>query len=134
MKQGRKPESPEKTPGDELQKMPHTTARRFKPQARLEPAQKHWWQARKVDMLTVTSRVAYKKYRKEAERSAADTIGESKNISGSDVTPLWSEELVLPAPLVSTSFEDSCENTGSNESKLFVIEQTGEKGIYNTKL
>ena len=39
MKEGRKPEYPEKTPGDELQKMPHTTARRFKPQARLEPAQ-----------------------------------------------------------------------------------------------
>ena len=32
MKEGRKPEYPEKTPGDELQKMPHTTARRFKPQ------------------------------------------------------------------------------------------------------
>ena len=39
MKEGRKPEYPEKTPGDELQKMPHTIARRFKPQARLEPAQ-----------------------------------------------------------------------------------------------
>ena len=39
MKEGRKLEYPEKTPGDELQKMPHTKARRFKPQARLEPAQ-----------------------------------------------------------------------------------------------
>ena len=29
MKEGRKLEYPEKTPGDELQKMPHTTARRF---------------------------------------------------------------------------------------------------------
>ena len=38
MKEGRKPEYPEKTPGDELQKMPHTD-RRLKPQARLEPAQ-----------------------------------------------------------------------------------------------
>ena len=57
MKEGRKPEHPEKTPGDELQKMPHTTARRFKPQARLEPVQQHWWQARKADMLTVTPRV-----------------------------------------------------------------------------
>ena len=37
MKEGRKLEYPEKTPGDE--KMPHTKARRFKPQARLEPAQ-----------------------------------------------------------------------------------------------
>ena len=39
MKEVRKPECPEKTPGDELQKVPHATARRFKPQARLEPAQ-----------------------------------------------------------------------------------------------
>ena len=58
MKEGIKPEYPEKTPGDELQKMPHTTARRFKPQVRLEPAKQHWWQARKADMLTVTPRVA----------------------------------------------------------------------------
>ena len=34
MKEGRKPEYPEKTPGDELQKMPHTPARRFKPQSK----------------------------------------------------------------------------------------------------
>ena len=39
MEEGRKPEYPEKTPGNELQKMPHITARRFKPQARLKPAQ-----------------------------------------------------------------------------------------------
>ena len=40
MKEGRKPEYSEKTPGDELQKMPHTTnTPRFKPQARLGPAQ-----------------------------------------------------------------------------------------------
>ena len=32
-------EYPEKSPCDELQKMPHTKARRFKHQARLEPAQ-----------------------------------------------------------------------------------------------
>ena len=38
MKEGRKPKYPEKTPGDELQKMPCTKARRFKPLARLEPA------------------------------------------------------------------------------------------------
>ena len=54
----RKPEYSEKTPGDELQKMLHTKARRFKPQARLEPAQQHWWRARKADVLTVTPRVA----------------------------------------------------------------------------
>ena len=58
MKEGRKPEYPEKTPGDELQKMTHTKARRFKPQAKLEPAQQHWWQARKADVLTVTPRVS----------------------------------------------------------------------------
>ena len=54
MKVGRKPEYLEKTPGDELQKMPHTEIQRFKPQARLEPTQQHWWQARKADVLTIT--------------------------------------------------------------------------------
>ena len=58
MKVGRKPECQEKPPDDELQKMPHNTAQRFKPQARLKPAQLHWWQARKADALTVTPRVA----------------------------------------------------------------------------
>ena len=38
MKEGRKPEYPEKTPDDQLQKMPHTKARKFPPQARLKPA------------------------------------------------------------------------------------------------
>ena len=57
MKEGRKPEYPEKTPDDELQKMPHTEARKFKPQARLEPALQHWWQARKADVLTITPHV-----------------------------------------------------------------------------
>ena len=56
--EGRKPEYPQKTHSDELQKMPHATVRRFKPQARLEPAQQHRWQARKADVLTVTSRIA----------------------------------------------------------------------------
>ena len=37
MKEVRKPAYPEKT--DERQKMSHTKARRFKPQARLKPAQ-----------------------------------------------------------------------------------------------
>ena len=54
MKEGRKPEYPEKTPGDELQKIGHTTTQRFKHQARLKPAQQYWWQARKADMLTIT--------------------------------------------------------------------------------
>ena len=39
MKEGRKLEYQDKTHGDELQKMSHTKARRFKPQVRLEPAQ-----------------------------------------------------------------------------------------------
>ena len=39
MKEGKKPEYQEKIPSDELQKMPHTKARSFKPKARLEPAQ-----------------------------------------------------------------------------------------------
>ena len=57
MKEGRKPEYPEKTPCDELRKMTHTKARKFKPQTRLEPAQQHWWQAREAGVLTVTPRV-----------------------------------------------------------------------------
>ena len=55
MKEGRKPE---KTPGEELQKMSHTTARRFNPQARLKPAQQHWWQARKAEVQTATPHLA----------------------------------------------------------------------------
>ena len=58
MKEERKPEHPEKIQGDELQKTPRTEAQRFKSQPRVEPAQQHWWQARKADMLTVTPRVA----------------------------------------------------------------------------
>ena len=38
MKEGRKPDYPEETPDDKLQKMPPTKARKFKPQPRLEPA------------------------------------------------------------------------------------------------
>ena len=38
MKEGRKPEYPEKNPNDDLQKMPHTKAWKVKPQARLKPA------------------------------------------------------------------------------------------------
>ena len=38
MKKGRKLEYPEKTLDDELQKMPHTTAKKFKHWLRLKPA------------------------------------------------------------------------------------------------
>ena len=38
MKEGNKPEYPEKAPDDKLQKMPPTKAWKFKPQLRLEPA------------------------------------------------------------------------------------------------
>ena len=38
MKEGRKPKYLEKTSDDELQKIPHTKARKFQPQPRLEPA------------------------------------------------------------------------------------------------
>ena len=38
MNEGRKPEHPEKTLIDELQKTPHIKTRKFKPQPRLEPA------------------------------------------------------------------------------------------------
>ena len=56
MKVGRKPECSDKTPDDELQKIPYTTVRKFKPQPRLEPALQHWWQARKARVLTITPR------------------------------------------------------------------------------
>ena len=36
MKEEKKPEYPKKTSDDELQKMPHTKAPKFKPQPRLE--------------------------------------------------------------------------------------------------
>ena len=48
----------EKTPDDEPEKMPHAKARKFKPELRLEPWLSHWWQARKVDMLTITPHLA----------------------------------------------------------------------------
>ena len=38
MTEGRKQEYPEKTPDDELQKMPYTKVRKFKFYPRLEPA------------------------------------------------------------------------------------------------
>ena len=38
MKEGRKPEHPGKTADDGLQKKPHTKARKFESQLRLEPA------------------------------------------------------------------------------------------------
>ena len=58
MKAGRKPEYPEKTPDDELQKMPHTKARKFKPQPRRESTPDHWRQAWKADVLVTAPRVA----------------------------------------------------------------------------
>ena len=38
MNEGRKTEYTKKTPDDELQKLPHAKARKFKPQRRLKPA------------------------------------------------------------------------------------------------
>ena len=38
--------------------MPHTKAQKFKPEPRLKPTLKYWWQARKADVLTITSHVA----------------------------------------------------------------------------
>ena len=37
-REGGRPDCPEKTHDDELQKMLHNTAQKFKPQPRLEPA------------------------------------------------------------------------------------------------
>ena len=53
MTEWRKPQYLEKPLDDELQKMPHTKARKSKPQARLELALKHCWQGRKGDVLTI---------------------------------------------------------------------------------
>ena len=60
MKEGRKPEYREKNPDDELHKVKHMKARKFKPQPRFEPAFQHWWQSlsRQGDMLTITPCVA----------------------------------------------------------------------------
>ena len=73
MKEGRKPEYPEKTPGDELDIMLYTKARRLKPQARLEPTQQHWWQARKAEVLTVTPRVAPTPVRRNSNSATSAT-------------------------------------------------------------
>ena len=58
MKEGRKPEYPEKTPSDELLKKPQTKSRRFKPQARTRTRAV----ALVADVLTVTPRVAPRLY------------------------------------------------------------------------
>ena len=44
--------------------MPHTKARKFKPQVRSEPALSHWWQARKADLITITPRATLMNERK----------------------------------------------------------------------
>ena len=107
MKEGRKPEYPEKTAGDELQKMLHTTARRLKPQTRLGPAQQHWWQARKADMLTVTPRVA---------GSSCERVGIPCGLKGlvSNGGYLHSRALV-PAPLTLLQCwaQDICTSLGA---------------------
>ena len=56
MKEERKPEYGEKTPNNELQKMPYTKAGKCKPQTRLEPAHWHLWQVRKGDVSYTTRR------------------------------------------------------------------------------
>ena len=60
MKEGRKPECPEKPPDEYLQKMPHTKARKFNSQPRLEPALQHWWQARNANHYTTCRPKAYR--------------------------------------------------------------------------
>ena len=54
MKEGKKRECPKKTPDDEVQKVPHTKARKFKSQPSQEPDLQRWWQAEKADVLTIT--------------------------------------------------------------------------------
>ena len=66
---------PGKESDDELQKMPHTH-RKFKPQARLEPALSHWWQARKADVLTITPRL-FSDQKSVREADAHEKLGVS---------------------------------------------------------
>ena len=49
MEEGRKSEYPEKSPDDEIQKMPHTKSQNSSPDRDSNP---HWWHARKTDMLS----------------------------------------------------------------------------------
>ena len=58
MKEGRKPECLEKTPDDELQKVPRTKAWKLKSPPRLEPTLQHCWLAGKADVLTVWPQAA----------------------------------------------------------------------------
>ena len=74
MKKRKKPEYLEKTPDDEPQKMPHTEPRKFKPQSRLEPALKHWWQARKADVLTTTPRVAPNEINEKQQEDVRESV------------------------------------------------------------
>ena len=72
MTEERKPVYPEKTLDDELLKMPHTKARKLKPQPRLKPAHWHWWQARKADVLTITP-IKTHKASKQTDKSKTHT-------------------------------------------------------------
>ena len=61
MKEGRKPEYPEKTPGDELQKMPPYYSPKIQaPSETRTPHNSIGGRLEKVDVLTVTLRVAPK--------------------------------------------------------------------------
>ena len=58
MEEGRKPEYPEKTPGDELQKMPYMQPKDSSPKRDSNPHSSIGGRPVKADMLTVTPRVA----------------------------------------------------------------------------
>ena len=57
MTEGRKPEYPEKTHDDELQKMMHTKAQNFMPQPRLKPALVAGYESRSANHYTTHSLV-----------------------------------------------------------------------------
>ena len=84
MKEGRKPEYPEKIPDDELQKIPHTKARKFKPQPRLEPALQHRWQAKKADVPTMTPRVEPIVMQPTNRQAPLDCVKTTKGVSEAD--------------------------------------------------
>ena len=96
MKEGRETGVPGENPW--LQKMPYTKARRFQPYARLEPAQQHWWQARKADVLTTTPHLAPKTCGTHRNRKTASQGEQQHNVNSAGTLFLRaekSEELVI---------------------------------------
>ena len=89
---------PEKPPDDALQKMPHTKARKFKLQSRLEPKLQHWWQARQANRLTITPRAAPLIRRRE---------NEGKSLSSERTSPLSAASIQGQGDISQNNFDGS---------------------------